>query len=63
MFFPNAIAGFINFDKNLARIDPQAPPSLINLFICVLLNFILVHILLPTFSVSLFICVCVKKNS
>ena len=63
MFFPNKIAGFINFGKNLASIDPKASPSFINLFICALLNFISVDILLPTFSLSLFICVCVKNNS
>ena len=62
MFFPNEIAGFINFDKNLASIDPKAPPSFINLCICALLNFISVEILLSTFSLSLFICVCVKNN-
>ena len=63
MFFPNEIAGFINFGKNLARIDPKAPPSFINLVICALLNFISVDILFSTFSLSLFICVCVKNNS
>ena len=63
MFFPNEIAGFINFGKNLASIDPKALPSFINLFICVLFNFISVDILFSTFSLSLFICVCVKNNS
>ena len=63
MFFANEIAGFINFGKNLARIDPKAPPSFINLFIYVLLNFISVDILFSTFSLSLFICACVKSNS
>ena len=38
MFFPNERAGFINFGKNLARINPKAPPSFINLFICALPN-------------------------
>ena len=40
MFFPNEIAGFINFSKNLAIIDPKAPPSqlflLVYLFVSVL---------------------------
>ena len=60
MFFPNEIAGFINFGKNLASIDPKAAPSFINLFLCALLNFMSVDILFATFSLSLFICVCVK---
>ena len=60
MIFPNEIAGFINFGKNLARIDPKAPTSFINLFIYDLLNFISVEILFSTFSLSLFICVCVR---
>ena len=34
MFFPNERVGFINFGKNLAKIDPKAPPSFVNLFIC-----------------------------
>ena len=63
MFFPNEIAGFINFGKNLASIDPKAPPSFINLFICALLNFISVDILFSSFCLSLFICLCVKNNS
>ena len=63
MYFPNEIAGFINFGKNLHRIDPKSAPSFINLFICALLNFISVDILFSTFSLSLFICVCVKNNS
>ena len=63
MFFPDERAGFINFGKNLARIDPKAPPDFINLFIYVLVNFISVDILFSTFSLSLFICVWVKNNS
>ena len=63
IFFPYEIAGFINCDKNLASIDPKAPPSFNNLFICGMFNFISVNILLSTFSLSLFICVCVKNNS
>ena len=55
MFFPDEIAGFINFGKNLAKIDPKAPPDFINLFIYALLNFILVDILFSTFSLNLFI--------
>ena len=62
MFFLKEIAGFINFGKNLASTDPKAPPSFINLFICALLNFISVYILFSTFSLSLFICDCVKNN-
>ena len=63
IFFPNEIAVFINFGKKLARTDPKVPPSLINLFICDLLNFISFDILFSTFSLNLFICVCVKNNS
>ena len=63
MFFPNEIAGFINFGKNLAKIDPKAPPYFINLFICALLNFISADILFSTFSLNLFICFWVKNNS
>ena len=63
MFFPNERAGFINFSKNQAKIDPKARPSFINLFIYDLLNFKSVDILFSTFSLSLFICVCVKNNS
>ena len=63
MFFPNEIAVFINFGKNLARIDPKAPLSFINLFIYDLLNFISVDILFSTSSRSLFICVWAKNNS
>ena len=63
MFFPDERAGFINFGKNLARIDPKAPPDFINLFIYVLVNLISVDILFSTFSLSLFICVWVKNNS
>ena len=43
-FFPNKINGFINFVKNLAKIDHKAPPDFINSFICALLNFISVDI-------------------
>ena len=63
MFFPHERAGFINFSKNLASIDPKAPPDFIILFICVLLNFASVDILFSTFSLNLFICVCVRYNS
>ena len=55
MFLANEILGFINFGKNLARIDPKAPSDFINLFICALLNFILVDILFSTFSLYLFV--------
>ena len=58
MCFPNETAGVINFGKNLARIDPKAPPYFINLFICALLNFISVDISFSTFSLSLFLCLC-----
>ena len=47
-FFPNEIAGFINFGKNSGKIDPKAPPSFNNLFICALLNFISVDVLFST---------------
>ena len=57
VFFPNEISGFINFGKNLARIDPTALPAFINLFICALLNFISADILFSTFSLSLFMSV------
>ena len=57
MFFPNEIAGFINFGGNLASIYPKAPPGFINLFICALLNFISVDILFSTFYFNSFICV------
>ena len=63
MFFPNEIAGFIKFAKNLAKIDPKAPPSFNHFFIWALLSFISVDILFSTFSFSLFTCVCVKNNS
>ena len=64
MFFPNKIAGFINFGKKFASIDLKAPPSSINQFIIyALLNFTSVGILFSTFSLGLFICVCVKNNS
>ena len=63
LFFPNERTGFTNFGKNPAKVDPKAPPSFINLFICALLNFISVDILFSTFSLSLLICVCVKNNS
>ena len=53
MFFPNEIAGFINFGKNLTSIDPKAPPSFNEFFICALLNFISVDMLFSTFSLSL----------
>ena len=62
MFFQNEITGFINFGKNLAKIDPKATPDFINLFICALLNFMSGDILFSTFSFSLLICVCVKNN-
>ena len=63
MFLPNEIAGFINFGKNLAKIDPKVPPDFIKLFICASLNFISPDILFSTFSLNLFICVWVKNNS
>ena len=63
VLFPNERAGFISFGKNIAKIDPKAPPDFINSFICVLLNFISVDILFSTFSLNLFIWVGVKNNS
>ena len=63
MFYANERACFINFAKNLAKIDPKAPPDFITLFICAFLNFMPIDILFSTFSLSLFICHCVKNNS
>ena len=63
MFFPNEIAGFINLSKNVANINPKAPPDFIILFICALLNFISADMLFSTLFLNLFICDCVKYNS
>ena len=63
MFFPNEMAGFISLGKYLAKIDPKAPPDFIILFVYAWLNFISVDMLLSTFSLNLFICICVKYNS
>ena len=60
MFFSNERAGFINFGKNQAKIDPKAPSDFIYLFICALLNFISIDILFSTFSLNLFIWVCLR---
>ena len=45
MFFPNEIAGLINFGNSLPKIYPKAPPDIIFL-ICALLNFISADMLL-----------------
>ena len=52
------MAGLISFGKNLSKTDPKTPPDFIILFIYALLNFISAD-----FSLSLFICLCIKNNS
>ena len=63
MFFPNEMAGLINFGSNPPKIDPKAPPDFITIFICALLNCISADMLFSTLSLNLVICLCVKNNS
>ena len=62
-FLANGIATFINGPANLLNNLPKNPPDCINFFICALLNFKSVAILLFIAFLKLVLCLVVNNNS
>ena len=62
-FFNIGLATLMKLGNNFRKIDPKAPPDIIIIFICALLNFISDDMLFSKLFLSLVISLCVKNNS